>query len=110
MSVAIEGKDLWSGIRTQMQETMAKTIAANGGVKLLPAEFAKQVSLRQGQDLWQTLKAQLSLDQLVQGLQALARSKPGEVKLHELLRQQLPVYGLETVVSSPVPVGSKSVM
>lgn len=95
MSASIEGKDLWSGIRAQMQETMAKTIAANGGAKLLPVEVAKQLGPQEGKDLWQTLKADLNLAQLELGLQALARSKPGEVKLHELLRQQLPVYDAE---------------
>ncbi|MFH1219917.1 MAG: hypothetical protein V1694_05640 [Candidatus Eisenbacteria bacterium] len=95
LSAAIEGKDLWSGIRAQMQETMAKAIAAGGGVKLLPVEVAKQLGPQEGRELWQTLKAELDLAQFVQGLQALARSKPGEVKLHELLRQQLPVYDVE---------------
>jgi hypothetical protein len=92
MSAAIEGKDLWSRVRDQMQETMAKTIAANDGVKLLPADVAKRLSPKAGEQPWQALKAELSLDEMVQALQALARSKPSE-KLHELLRHELPVYG-----------------
>jgi hypothetical protein len=95
MSAAIEGKELWSGIRAQMQETMAKTIAANGGVKLMPPDLAQKLGSTEGREVWQALEKNLNLDELVQGLQALARSKPEEVKLHELLRQQLPVYDAE---------------
>ncbi len=100
LSAAINGKDLWSGIREQMQETMAKAIAANGGIKVLPSELARGVSLRDDQELWQALKEQLSFDELKQGLQALTRSKPEAVMLHELLRQQLPVYEVEVLAST----------
>jgi enolase len=100
LSAAINGKDLWSGIREQMQETMAKAIAANGGMKVLPSELAQGVRLRDDQELWQALKEQLSFDELKQGLQALTRSKPEEVMLHELLRQQLPVYEVEVLAST----------
>jgi enolase len=93
LSAAIEGKDLWSGIRGQMKETMAKTIAANGGVKHLRADVAKKVGAGEGPVPWQTLSKELTLEELEQGLQALAKSMPEDAKLYELLRQQLPVYG-----------------
>jgi len=97
---AIEGKDLWSGIRAQMKETMAKTIAANGGVKLLPPDLAQKLGPKEGKELWRTLEKNLSYDDLVQGLKALARSKPEGVNLHDLLRQQLPVYAVEVLASA----------
>jgi len=100
LSAAIEGKDLWSGIRAQMKETMAKTIAANGGVKLLPPDLVQKLGPKEGKELWRTLEKNLSYDELVQGLKALAQSKPEGVKLHDLLRQQLPVYAVEVLASA----------
>jgi enolase len=100
LSAAIEGKDLWSGVRQQMMETMAKAIAANGGTKLLPAESAKRLSAKEGKDLWQAMVAELTLDELKQGLEALAKSKPKDAKLHDLLRQQLPVYEAEVMANA----------
>ena len=105
LSAAINGKDLWSGIRDQMQETMARTIAANGGITVLPQELAKKISAREGQELWQALKAALTLNELEQGLRALARAKPKDVKLHDLLRQQLPVYEWQEVPAFEPAVG-----
>ena len=92
LSAAVDGKDLWSKIRDQMRETMAKAIAANGGLQILPKELAEKVQAKEGQDLWRALMESLDLDQLKQGLQALGKSIPKETKLHEVLRQQLPVY------------------
>ncbi|MFZ1947127.1 MAG: hypothetical protein WAW06_06240, partial [bacterium] len=92
LSAAVEGKDLWSGIRGQMKETMAKTVAANGGVALLAPEAARKVG-GGGGELWKTLMQQLTLAELEEALKAVVRSKPADAKLHELLRQQLPVYG-----------------
>jgi enolase len=100
LSAAIEGKDLWSGVRDQMQETMAKAIAANGGVKVLPADLARKVGASEGRELWQALKANLTLAELEQGLRALAKSKPKDVNLHDLLRQQLPVYEAEVMADA----------
>jgi hypothetical protein len=99
LSAAIEGKDLWSGIRDQMKDTIARAIAANGGLKVLPADLAVKVGsagaggAAEGPGLAQALKRNLTLDELELGLQALAKSLPKDAKLYELLRQQLPVYG-----------------
>jgi hypothetical protein len=93
LSAAIQGKDLWSGIREQMKETAAKTIAANGGVKVLQPEAARKIGAGEGRELWTALKRELTLAELEQALQAMARSKPEGAKLHELLRRELPVYG-----------------
>ncbi|HVP58836.1 MAG TPA: hypothetical protein VMU02_12145, partial [bacterium] len=100
VAAAVEGRDLWSGIRAQMKETMAKAIAANGGTKLLPPDLAQKLGPKEGKELWQTLVNGLTYEELVQGLQALARTKPADVKLHELLRQQLPVYAVEVLASA----------
>jgi len=51
-----------------------------------------KVTPKAGEPLWQTLKAELSFGELAEGLQAVNRSKPKEVKLYELLRERLPVY------------------
>lgn len=100
LSASIEGKDLWSDIREQMTETMAKAIAANGGAKLLPADAARRVAGKEGKGLWQAMAAELTLDELNQGLRALAKAKPANVKLHDLLRAQLPVYEAEVLANA----------
>jgi enolase len=93
LSAAVNGKDLWSGIRDQMTETMAKAIASGGGTKILPPELAQRVGSGAGEEAWRAIKAGLTMDELEQGLKALAKAKPKDVKLHEILRQHLPVYG-----------------
>ena len=75
-----------------MKDTIAKTIAANGGLKVLPADLARKIGGGEGPGLAQALKTDLTLDELELGLQALAKSIPKDAKLYELLRQQLPVY------------------
>jgi len=89
----MQGKELWEMLRETIVETMAKTIEANGGLEVLGEELRGKVAAKEGEPLWQTLKAQLSFAELAEGLRAVNRGKPEDVKLSDLLRQQLPVYG-----------------
>ena len=89
----MQGKELWQALREMLIETMAKAIDANGGLEVLPEELRGKVSPQDGAPLWQALVAQLSFWELRDGLQAVNKSKPEDVKLYELLRAQLPVYG-----------------
>ena len=52
-----------------------------------------KVAAKDGEPLWQTLKGQLSFAELAEGLRAVNRRKPENVKLYNLLREQLLVYG-----------------
>jgi len=90
----MQGRDLWDVLRDTITDTMAKTIAANGGLDVLPEELKAKAAVKEGEELWQTLKAQLSFAELTQGLQAVNASKSEDVKLYDLLRQQLPIYGV----------------
>ena len=71
-----------------------KAIEDFGSFKEEFDEFKGKVSPQEGEELWQTLKAQLSFAESAQGLQAVNANKPENVKLYDLLRQQLPVYGV----------------
>ncbi len=88
----MQGRDLWDVLRETIIDTMAKTIEANGGLDVLGESLKAKVTPKAGEPLWQTLKAELSFGELAEGLQAVNRSKPKEVKLYELLRERLPVY------------------
>ena len=70
---------------------MAKTIAKNGGVDILPEEIASKVEVREGEDLATALQ-NLPYDDLVIGLQEVRKNKPADRKLYELLRENLDVY------------------
>ncbi len=72
--------------------TMAKTIAANGGRNLLPKTVAQKIKIDDDQEFWEVIAEHLTLEELVQGLQAVNREKKPDVKLYSLLRRQLPVY------------------
>jgi len=71
----MQGKDLWEVVDETLRKTMAKTIATS-----------------KGED-WTQLYRTLSFEQLSQGLQEVNRTKPSNVKLYELIRQELNVYG-----------------
>ncbi len=136
---AMEGKALWSVVREQMTETMSKTIAANGGVKLfdkikesivvhrkrmtqseksikkgeskeklkLIAEEEKVITsevnrmierIREAEkkkdiELWKVIKKELTFGELSIGLRKVNENKLQGIKLYQLLREQLPVYG-----------------
>lgn len=95
LSAAMQGKELWEILRENLTETMAKTIAANGGVDILPDEIKNKISLNVNQQVWEALNEQLSFQELALGLQAVNKTKQKDVKLYELLREQLPVYETE---------------
>ena len=86
----MQGRELWDLLRGTIIDTMAKTIAANGGLDILDEESKAKVTPQE--PLWEALKAQLAFEDLAKGLQAVNRSKPQDVKLYELLREQLAVY------------------
>ena len=44
-------------------------------------------------DLWKTIKKELTFGELCVGLQKVDKNKSENIKLYELLREQLPVYG-----------------
>jgi len=90
---ALQGKELYQVLREKLTETMAKTIAANGGLDILPEEIKKKVSIAQGQELWEALNEHLDFFELKRGLQIVNNNKSKDVKLYELLRGELPVYG-----------------
>ena len=137
----MEGKALWEVIREQMVTTMSKTIAANGGIKLVDslkeslisyrkrmAQFEKSVKegergedvkltteeeaaitdelnqtveriraagRKEGQELWEVIKKELTFGELSVGLQIVNENKDKDVKLYQLLREQLPIYGID---------------
>lgn len=140
---AVRGKELCEVISEQMMSTMAKTIAAHGGLGLLDElksqiieakergrkyDLVAEKEIRQGievsidditltpeevtaikneiedkvntiknhaekEELWKTLQQELSLEELSIGLRLVDEKRPGDKKLYELLREQLPVYG-----------------
>ncbi len=47
----------------------------------------------QGQELWEAIKKELTFGELSIGLQIVNENKSKDVKLYQLLREQLPVYG-----------------
>ncbi len=91
----IQGKELWEILRQDLTETMAKTIAVNGGTEILPEDMVKKLTLKDDQPLWETLQKQLSFEELKLGLRAVNSHKPKDAKLYELLREQLPVYKVD---------------
>ena len=113
---ALQGKELFQVLREKLTETMSKTIAVNGGLDILPEKIKKKVSIAQGQELWEALNEHLDFFELKRGLQIVNNNKLKEVKLYELLREQMPVYkpiqtmaalkdiGEENAVSMPLIV------
>jgi len=91
----MQGKELWEILRQSLTETMAKTVAANGGREILSEDIVKKLQPKHDQPLWETLREQLSFEELMRGLQAVNRHKPKETKLYELLREQLPIYEIQ---------------
>jgi len=91
----MQGKELWEILRQSLTETMAKTVAANGGREILSEDIVKKLQPKHDQPLWETLSEQLSFEELMRGLQAVNRHKPKETKLYELLREQLPIYEIQ---------------
>lgn len=89
---ALQGKELYQVLREKLTETMARTIAENGGLDILPEEIKKKVSAAEGQELWEALNEDLDFFELKRGIQAVNANKPGDVKLYNLLRDALPVY------------------
>ncbi|MFX1518925.1 MAG: hypothetical protein ACFFCD_03250 [Promethearchaeota archaeon] len=86
-----QGKELWQLLREMLVTTMAKTISANGGLDLLSNKVVQKIKVGDDQELWEAIAVQLTLEELIQGLQAVNREK-SNVKLYSLLRKQLPVY------------------
>lgn len=95
---AMQGRELSDLFQETLLKLMAKTIAANGGLDLLPQEVKARVeeaqSASSGKELWEALVDVLSFDEIKAGLRAVNQSKQKNVKLYELLRQQLDVYGV----------------
>jgi len=95
----VQGKDLWELLREEMKEVMAKTIIANGGAEVLTgivdsASLGKMSS--DGKLSWELLKTELSLSELVQGLQAVEKKlKQQGRKFYETLRTQISIYDVE---------------
>ncbi|HOZ45918.1 MAG TPA: hypothetical protein PLO37_13275 [Candidatus Hydrogenedentes bacterium] len=86
----MQGRELWMVLRETLVTTMAKTIAANGGLDRLSDELKAKVKVEG--DLAEVLASQLTYFELAEGLRAVNGSKSAEVKLYDLLRAQLPVY------------------
>jgi enolase len=95
LAAHMQGKELWEILRQCLTETMAKTIAANGGLEILPEDVRRKLTVKDDQPLWATLREQLSFEELKQGLQAVNNNRPKNTKLYELLREQLPVYKVD---------------
>jgi len=93
----MEGQDLWELLRYKMEETMARVIAANGGLEMLENDARRRVQMRTGQKLWGAMAEQLSFDELKEGLKNVNRNRPKEIPLYQLLRDQLDVYNINNV-------------
>jgi enolase len=92
LTSVLQGKQLWEVLRETIVETMAKTIVANGGLKLIPEEIAQRVCREEKRPLWERLAEELTFEELEAGLRAVNRHKSADCKLYELLRKELPLY------------------
>jgi enolase len=104
---AMQGKDLWQLIREQAKDIIARTIEHNGGLSILPDELSAKVQVADGQSLSDALVHSLSLDELVVGLQAVDKNRAPNVRLYQLLRQEMNVYRVDY---SKTPVRPDSAM
>jgi hypothetical protein len=92
LTSVLQGKQLWEILRETIVKTMAKTIVANGGLKLIPEEIAQRVCREEKRPLWKRLAEELTFEELEAGLRAVNRHKSADCKLYELLRKELPLY------------------
>ncbi|MCK4312544.1 MAG: hypothetical protein KAW88_07400, partial [Candidatus Cloacimonetes bacterium] len=108
----MQGKDLWEILHETILETMAKTIAENGGVEILDKikerisnkelEVKKEISKKfekiktvaetEKNELWKILTKELSFENLNIGLQIVEENRKGQIPLYQMLRNKLPVY------------------
>lgn len=92
----VQGKDLWQLLREEMKQTIAKAIMANGGLNILVNTHLndKLNKLQENKaDSWQSLCNNLSFDDLIIGLQKVdEKIKKDNVKLYQVLREQMQVY------------------
>jgi enolase len=94
----VQGKDLWQVLREMMKETTAKTITANGGLDLLsgtiPNEKLEKIKGNNGGS-WEQLEKELTLEELIQGLQKVnERATTEDTKLYQLIREHMPIYSV----------------
>ena len=88
----MQGRELWEILRETIKETLAKTIANNGGIKIFSKEIIQKLKLKENIPIWQNLSEQLDFGELVSGIQQVNHKKAKDVKLFELLRKNLPIY------------------
>ncbi len=94
----VQGKELWQLLRDEMKEVVAKAIEKNGGLNLLK-DAVNQQTLKTIQDkvksneLWPTLKSELSFEELLRCLQKIEeKARKDNKKLYQILRAELPIY------------------
>jgi len=103
----MQGKELWEVLDETLRMTMAKTIAHNGGVDMLSMDAAAKINPA-AEELWREMYAKLSFDELSEGMQRINQVKPKDVKMYQLVRQELNVYNMPQVSSPAVGAAASS--
>jgi len=96
MIAHVQGKDLWQLLREEMKQTVARAIMAHGGLDLISNGLAKEKlqQLQGSKDRsWRLLYDNLTFDDLIMGLQKVEeKAKNENIKLYQVLREQMQVY------------------
>lgn len=96
MIAHVQGKDLWQLLREEMKQTVARAILAHGGLDLISDGLAKEKlqQLQGSKDRsWRLLRDNLTFDDLIVGLKKVEeKAKNENIKLYQVLREQMQVY------------------
>jgi len=92
LTAHMQGKELWEILRDTIHETIARTIADNGGKDVFKKDIKKKIEINENKPLWLNIAEQLDFEELKLGLQQVNRKKSKTVKLFEILRKQLKIY------------------
>jgi len=92
LTAHMQGKELWEILRETIHETIARTIANNGGLDVFKKDIIKKIKINKDKPLWLNLAEQLSFEELKLGLQLVNQKKSKDVRLFEILRKQLEIY------------------
>jgi len=92
LTAHMQGKELWEILRDTIHETIARTIADNGGLDIFKKDIIQKIEINEDKPLWQDLAEQLDFEELKIGLQRVNQKKSKDAKLYEILRKQLKIY------------------